>query len=91
MSTTNKAYLELLRLAKEGDAVELQAGVVLETKEFSISQQNNWKNEENIKIFDFSTAPFWITTDTNAEPIAIHNEHDLEREDTEKQWPEMVK
>ena len=77
-----KTYQDLLNTAKQVDLVELQGGVYLESAEHLISQQKGWEDEDESKNFDFTSAPFWITTDDGKTPTAIHDAEDLKGEES---------
>lgn len=80
LNTEIKTYQDILDFTKHG-YFELQGGVFLESAESLISQQNGWEDGDKDKDFDFTAAPFWITTDDDATPVPIHDVDDLKHEE----------
>jgi hypothetical protein len=64
--------------AKKDGYVEFRAGLYLCEKEYLIGEQASWGDEDQSKAFDFSAAPYWLTTDDGQQPQAIHDASDLE-------------
>ena len=59
---------------KNGVLVE---GVVIQTSENIISDQKDWCDEDQEKSTDFSTSPYWVTTDGGNPPVGIVSDADL--------------
>lgn len=54
---------KLIEKANANGAVELQAGVWLQTSESLQDEQAGWSDFDEAKDFDFTASPYWITTD----------------------------
>lgn len=67
--------------ARENGWVELQDGVYLSTRANIVDEQVTWSDEDGLKSFDFSGAPYWITTDDGADPIQVYSHFDEELHD----------
>jgi len=52
-------------------------GVFIQTSENIISDQKDWCDEDQAKSTDFSTSPYWITTDDGQDPAGIDNDAEL--------------
>jgi len=63
--------------ALENGSVELRSGVYLCSQEHLTEEQAAWSDEDECKSTDFTTAPFWITTDSGTDPIAVDDGADL--------------
>jgi len=59
---------------KNGVLIE---GVVIQTSENIISDQKDWCDEDQEKSTDFSTRPYWVTTDGGNPPVGIVSDADL--------------
>jgi hypothetical protein len=57
--------------------IELKGGVYLSTREEIIADQLTWDDEDESKGLDFTTCPFWITTDNGNSCTGIDTLHDL--------------
>ncbi|MFC5512795.1 hypothetical protein ACFPOU_16960 [Massilia jejuensis] len=57
--------------------VELSAGVYLSCAENMICEQKDWDNDDPSKNFDFTAAPFWVTTNDGRGPFAVYDSEDL--------------
>lgn len=56
--------------ALENGFTEISEGVYLATSDYMTSEQASWDDEDENKDTDFSTAQFWITTDSgHCEPV----------------------
>ena len=56
--------------------VEISSGVFLYSQENIIADQANWGDEDGGKRFDFTTGPYWLSTDNCVEPIPVYGEND---------------
>lgn len=56
---------------------EISEGVYLTSREEIITDQKSWPDEEKAKDFDFSTDPYWITTDTDEVPVGVYTDDEL--------------
>lgn len=65
----------LLERADQGEWVRLQDGVWVSSAETN-QEAININEYDDLKGFDFSEAPYWITTDTGSIPIAVHHCND---------------
>lgn len=79
---SNGAIEELMELARREGYVEIRDGVYLNERKNIEAEQEGWIEDDSAKNFDFSEAPFWITTDDDAEPMSIHDADDLTDEIT---------
>ena len=52
-------------------------GVFIQTSENIISDQKDWCDEDQEKSTDFSTSPYWVTTDGGNPPVGIVSDADL--------------
>lgn len=52
-------------------------GVYLTAREEIISDQKSWPDEDKAKDYDFSTEPYWITTDTDEVPVGVYTDDEL--------------
>jgi len=66
---------EYFEAAKKKGYVEISSGVYLWSQEAIIEDQKEWNAEDNSKNMDFTTAPFWITTNSGESPEEIHSEN----------------
>jgi len=64
-------------LASRHVACEIQSGVFLSSAEDMIEDQRAWDEDDSSKEIDFSTSPFWITTDDGVTPIGIDDDAEL--------------
>lgn len=48
--------------------MEIQNGVFVQTKEDMISDQKGWDDDDPCKDMDFTSYPFWLTTDDGVTP-----------------------
>ena len=72
-------FEKFLLEADQEDFVEIQSGVCLYTAKYLIREQKHWSwgDGEESKNFDFSTSPYWLTTNDGVKPIGIDNADDL--------------
>jgi hypothetical protein len=70
--------IDAIDSARENGWVELQEGVYLSTRDNIVAEQETWPEEDGLKTFDFSSAPYWITTDDGASPIQVYSNYDEE-------------
>ena len=54
---------EAIDLARKNGCIELSSGVWLYTQESIVEEQKSWDEEDGSKVFDFTKAPMWISTD----------------------------
>lgn len=59
--------------------VTLGGGVYLQAQEDIMNDQEAWSDDDESKEMDFTTAPYWITTDDGAVPEAVYDEDDLKK------------
>lgn len=52
-------------------------GVYLASKDYFLAEQVEWPETDNLKRFDFSSAPYWIMPDDGCRPEPIQDAHDL--------------
>lgn len=74
-SSRNSAAL-FARADKEG-SIEVGAGVWLNSEVNMLADQRAWDEGDASKTEDFTTAPYWITTDDGQGPTAICDADDL--------------
>lgn len=68
--TTSKMETIFTECMENGSA-QIVPGVFLETSESMQEQQEDWADGDTSKEADFSTFPYWITTDNGADPIGV--------------------
>ena len=68
---------ELLIRTKRKGYIEINGGVYLNSRDSIIADQECFMDEDLCKEFNFNDYNFWITTDSNTEPIGINTEDDL--------------
>ena len=68
---TYTAEEAITAVTNEG-CIQIAPGVYLSTQENIIDDQESWGYVDGCKMHDFSSAPFWITDDSGADPTAIH-------------------
>lgn len=74
------------------DTIEISPGVFVSTSENMIADQKAWDSEDPAKNTDFSTHPFWITTDSGSSPDGVDQNglsallERLEIEEPEYDW-----
>jgi len=67
-----------LKVAQDNGSVEVAAGVYLNSQESIVADQADFSDEDGAKTTDFTTAPFWITTnDGQVQPIYGVDDKDL--------------
>lgn len=57
--------------------MKLQPGIYLNTKEDLIDDQRILADDDNCKDFDFTSCDYWLTTDCGADPMPVHDVHDI--------------
>lgn len=55
----------------------VKSGVFIQKREDIIADQKSWDDEDPCKFDDFSTCPYWITTDDGQDPAGIDNDAEL--------------
>lgn len=55
----------------EEDFVELAPGIYLETGKSLADRQSYWADEDEDKSIDFTSSPYWLTTDSGDTPIPM--------------------
>lgn len=66
----------VLYTARENGFVEISSGVYLNSRDYVIAEQDGWADEDECKNFDFTAAPYWLTTNDGQEPVPVYNEND---------------
>lgn len=64
--------------AKDEGIAQISEGVFLSTAENAIAEQALWGEEDEQKERDFSQSPYWLMTDSGAEPVAVSGPEDEE-------------
>lgn len=59
------------------DEITIVPGTFLTTRDNIIADQTMWDDDDESKNTDFTTDPFWITTDDGIDPIGITDAEDL--------------
>jgi len=70
MKKTEKAA-EIVKKADLTGSTTIQAGSFLQTSASMIAEQKGWEDEDPCKAQDYTTAPYWLTTDDGVMPAAI--------------------
>lgn len=79
ITMTIKTYTpaEALQAAIAEGCIEIASGVHLSSQENIVADQDDWM-QEGEKVHDFTTAPFWLTTnDGQVQPIYGVDDEDL--------------
>ena len=74
---TEKRFFELVGEAHFYTFAEVKDGVSLSTAESMATQQRVWADGDPSKEIDFSTAPYWLTTDDGQDPTPIAELEDI--------------
>ena len=53
---------------------KISQGIYLQSAEELISEQKGWHDLDESKNVDFTTSPFWVTTDDGQGPYAVADE-----------------
>lgn len=64
--------------AKDEGIAQISEGVFLSTAENAIAEQALWGEEDEQKERDFSQSPYWLMTDSGAQPVAVSGPEDEE-------------
>jgi len=56
---------------------EYQSGSYLRSSEDMIADRETWEEEDDCRDFDFSTSPYWVTTDDGMVPYGIDDDDDF--------------
>ena len=69
-----------LSAAKEKGFIRIGCGVYLSSQESIVDQQRDWQADgtEGGQVYDFTSAPFWLTTDCGADPQPIYDASDVD-------------
>lgn len=73
--------IDAIDSARENGWAELRKGVYLFTQKHILAEQETWSEEDGLKAFDFTVAPYWITTNDGASPIQVYSYYDEELHD----------
>jgi len=57
---------------------EYQSGSYLRTSEDMIADRETWEEEDDCRDFDFTTHPYWVTTNDGMEPYGINDDADFQ-------------
>lgn len=68
--------LSIIQDAKESGSTYLGQGCYLVMAEEMIEDQKEWADTDESKYTDFSTSPYWVTTDSGDGPFPITDEQD---------------
>ena len=73
------AYKTALQIADSQGWVEIRPGVYLHWQASIKADASEWGEEDLAKTTDFSSAPYWITTNNGAGPSAVHDDLDYQQ------------
>lgn len=76
MTNTTYTPAEALQAATAEGSIEMVCGVYLNSRENILADQADWADEDEEKRFDFSKAPFWITSPYGLPPQPVYGEDD---------------
>lgn len=77
MSERKATVKAILAAVDAGKDLEISPGAYICSASDMTADQERWDDEDPHKHTDFSTSPYWVTTDSGDDPIPIETADDL--------------